>query len=188
MSINTDAFSSGQIGSKIWLCEKLEQTFGSSKENIWILGGWHGVTALLLLTRAIIDIETIRSFDIDSTCEPIADMLLNNWVWQNWKFKAFTKDCNLLDYNSKEFGPSPSLVINTSCEHFENMQWYENIPVGTKVILQSNDMNHEDHTSNIKNIDDMKHMYKLSKIKYQGTKYFRYPSWSFTRFMLIGYK
>lgn len=188
MSINTDAFSSGQIGSKIWLCEKLEQSFGASNETIWILGGWHGVTALLILSRGIINAKSIRSFDIDPTCEPIADMLLNNWVWQDWKFKAFTQDCNTLLYDDRRYGELPSMVINTSCEHFDSLDWYDRIPAGTKVALQANDMNHDDHISKFKDLDNMKKMYKLSKIKYQGTKYFRYPTWSFARFMLIGYK
>ena len=26
MNVNKDAFSSGQVGSKIWLCEELEKT------------------------------------------------------------------------------------------------------------------------------------------------------------------
>lgn len=186
--IDPDSFSSGQISSKIWLCEMIESCFGPSKENIWILGGWHGVTALLVLSRGIIDVESIRSFDIDPQCEKIADSLLNNWVWQNWKFKAFTHDCNQLMYDDGKYGRTPSLIINTSCEHFETSLWYDKIPTGTKVALQANDMNHDDHISEFKNIEDMKQKYKLSFLKYQGIKNFTYPTWSFNRFMLIGYK
>ena len=33
MNIHQDAFSSGQIGSKLWLCEQLEKTKWKSKET-----------------------------------------------------------------------------------------------------------------------------------------------------------
>lgn len=188
MSIDTDSFSSGQIGSKIWLCEKLEQTFSSSVENIWVLGGWCGLASFLLLSRNILTIRNIRSFDIDPNCETIADTLLNYWVWQQWKFKAFTEDCNRLDFKSNEYGPHPTLVINTSCEHFDNMEWFDRIPSNTKVALQTNDMVHDDHISNVSSLDDVKKQYPLNKIKFEGTKTFSYPDWSFNRFMLIGYK
>ena len=188
ISINSDAFSSGQIGSKIWLCEKLEQIFGQSNETIWVLGGWYGVTSLLLLSRGVINVSSIRSFDVDPVCEKIADTLLNNWVWQHWTFKAFTNDCNKLDFKSDQYGPHPTLIINTSCEHFDSMDWFNNIPTGTKVAVQTNDMPHDDHVTNVSSMDDVKLQYPLSKIKYEGIKTFKYPDWSFNRFMLIGYK
>ena len=188
VSINVDSFSSGQISSKIWLAECLEGSFGPYKENVWILGGWYGLSAFILFTRGIIDIESCRSFDIDPTCEPIADTLLNNWVWQEWKFKAFTADCTKLDYSSNEYGPKPSLVINTSCEHFTDDSWYDRIPNGTKVAFQSNNMDHHDHYSKVQSQQEMYARYKISQIAYIGEKTFTYPDWSFTRFMLIGIK
>ena len=188
VSINTDSFSSGQIGSKLWLCETLETTLGPYNPNIWILGGWYGLTAFMLLTRNIIDVNAIRSFDIDPSCEPVADTLLNNWVWQEWKFKAFTADCNILNYQSNQYGILPSLVINTSCEHFHTLDWYNNIPQGTTVALQSNNMPHDDHFANIDSLEGMKNTYPMQKILFSGEKIFEYPSWSFTRYMIIGVK
>ena len=115
------------------ISKQLEETNSKFREDIWILGGWHGIAALVILTRGILNVSTIRSFDIDPSCENIADTLLNNWVWQSWKFKAFTRDCNTLDYKSREF-PTPSLIINTSCEHFDKMDWFDNIPNGEVII------------------------------------------------------
>ena len=159
-----------------------------SNETIWVLGGWYGVTSLLLLSRGVINVSSIRSFDVDPVCEKIADTLLNNWVWQHWTFKAFTNDCNKLDFKSDQYGPHPTLIINTSCEHFDSMDWFNNIPTGTKVAVQTNDMPHDDHVTNVSSMDDVKLQYPLSKIKYEGIKTFKYPDWSFNRFMLIGYK
>jgi hypothetical protein len=146
------------------------------------------LSAFILFTRGVIDIESCRSFDIDPSCQPIADTLLNNWIWQKWKFKAFTEDCNTLDYSSNKYGPSPTLVINTSCEHFTSNDWYNRIPLGTNIALQSNNMDHDDHYSNIHSLQEMQDKYPLSRIKFSGEKHFNYPDWSFTRFMLIGIK
>ena len=74
MIVDKDAFSSGQIGSKIWLCEELEKLNWSS-ELTYIYGGWHGITAFLLLSRGKFQVKKIRSLDLDPTCEAIAEMI-----------------------------------------------------------------------------------------------------------------
>jgi hypothetical protein len=183
MNIDKDAFSSGQIASKIWLCEQLENLFDNI-DLIWIYGGWIGMTAFLLKSRNNIKISNIRSYDIDPTCESIADMINENWVIDNWKFKAVTQDCNSLnlDYNR------PDLVINTSTEHFETREWWENIPKGTAVVLQGNDMLHNDHYINSASLDEFCNLYPMNELLYRGELKFQYPDWKFTRFMQIGIK
>ena len=84
LNVNKDAFSSGQIGSKLWLCEELEKLFDTI-DSIWIYGGWYAVTAFLLNSRNNIKIEYIRSYDVDPACAEVADMINENWVYQNWK-------------------------------------------------------------------------------------------------------
>ena len=179
--LNKDAFSSGQIGSKLWLCEELEKII-NSVDTIWIYGGWYGLTGFLLSSRNNIQIKEIRSIDIDPACEEIADMINENWKWQQWKFKAVTMDCG------KIFPTGIDLIINTSTEHFENMNWYGNISRGTHVIFQGNNMNHDDHTSNINSLDEFVSQYDLTSIDFTGELEFVYPEWSFTRYMIIGTK
>jgi hypothetical protein len=178
---NKDAFSSGQIGSKIWLCEELERT-GWTSNLTYIYAGWYGITAFLLLSRGKFDVNRIRSLDIDPTCESIADMINENWVWQDWKFKAFTQDCNNFE---GQFG---DLIINTSTEHFESMGWFDRIPAGTRVILQGNNMPHDDHIVHSATLSEFIIQYPLSNILYQGELLFVYPEWKFTRYMIIGIK
>lgn len=179
-SIDKDAFSSGQIGSKIWLCEELENLFDRI-DSIYIYGGWYAITAFLIQSRNRIKIKNIRSFDLDPRCESIADMINENWVYQDWKFKAFTKNCN-------EIEPDVDLVINTSTEHFESKQWFDRIPKGTMVALQGNNMPHDDHCATSKNLVDFCAQFSLSKEFYRGQKDFVYPDWQFSRFMIIGEK
>jgi hypothetical protein len=181
MEIDKDAFSSGQIGSKIWLCEELEKLNWNSALT-YIYGGWYGVTAFLLLSRGKFNVDKIRSLDIDPSCETIADMLNENWVWQEWKFKAFTQDCNNFQ------GQHGDLVINTSTEHFETMDWFHKLPKGTRVILQGNNMPHDDHVVHSSSLEDFQQTYPLSETIYSGKKEFVYPSWRFIRYMVIGIK
>jgi hypothetical protein len=181
MTLNFDSFSSGQIGSKLWLCEELEKLFDII-DTIWVYGGWYGVLPLLLKTRNNIHIGKIRSYDIDPSCEIIADKLNEYWVWQDWKFKAHTEDCN----NLQPF--KVDLIVNTAIEHFESDQWWNNIPSGTTVALQSNNMPHSEHHSICNSLDEFIARYPVSQSLYQGQLKFKYPNWEFTRFMVIGLK
>jgi hypothetical protein len=181
MNVGKDAFSSGQIGSKIWLCEELEKLEWSSNLT-YIYAGWYGITSFLLLSRGKFQVDKIRSLDIDPSCAAVADMINENWVWQDWKFKAFTQDCNNYE------GQLGDLIINTSTEHFDDMQWFDQIPEGTRVVLQGNNMPHDDHVIHSETLDDFILQYPLSSIAYQGSKEFVYPNWSFTRYMILGTK
>ena len=179
--LDKDAFSSGQVGSKIWLCEELEK-LGWSSQLTYIYAGWYAITAFLLLSRGKFQVDKIRSLDIDPSCEAVADMINENWVWQDWKFKAFTQDCNNYE------GQYGDLIINTSTEHFTSTEWFDRIPNGTRVILQGNNMPHEDHIIHTTSLEEFSKQYPLSSYAYQGEKQFSYPSWSFTRYMIVGIK
>lgn len=181
ISLNQDAFSSGQVSSKLWLIQQLEDQFDSI-DSIIIYGGWYAVTAFLILTRDNLKVNKIKSYDVDPACEPIADMINENYVWQNWKFKAYTADCNKMKYEPAD------LIINTSTEHFDSNTWFDNIPQGTLVALQGNNMIHDDHHSNFKSLSQFKKTYNLQNYLYVGEREFTYPDWSFTRYMTIGTK
>ena len=183
--LDNDAFSSGQISSKLWLCKEIEKLPITSPQTIWVFGGWYGVASMLLLSRETLPIKSIRSFDLDPICESIADSLLENWVWQEWKFKAMTADCNQIKYNEYNL---PDIIINTSTEHFDSMNWFNNIPSNTTVVLQSNNMPHDDHISCFENVDEFVDHFPLTNIFYKGKLDFKYPNWEFSRYMIIGKK
>jgi hypothetical protein len=109
-------------------------------------------------------------------------MINENWVWQDWKFKAFTQDCNSYE------GQYGDLIINTSTEHFDSMAWFDSIPRGTRIILQGNNMPHDDHVIHSDTLDEFVDQYSLSEVIYKGEKEFVYPNWKFTRYMVIGVK
>jgi hypothetical protein len=187
--VSKDAFSSGQISSKIWLCEQLERSIDFPKPpTVWIYGGWHGITAFLLLARGNMHIGKIRSFDIDPECQPTADILMENWLWKGWAFKAFTADCNAIDPTDGHYGDPPDIVINSSTEHFTSRDWYHRIPKGTAVVLQSNNMPHDDHHDCYEDLGSFVSDYDLDPLLYSGQLDFEYPTWSFSRYMQIGVK
>lgn len=204
--VHKDAFSSGQVGSKLWLCEELERILlarvkKTSGDVVWIYGGWNGVLGFLLLSRGKVPM-TVRSFDADPACEQIANTLCENWVWREWQFRAFTKDCNELSPSTgdavtagdagasgdfkAEFGPPPSIVINTSVEHFDRDDWFQKIPSGTLVALQAADFDHDGAVSVFKSERALSERYPLKEKLFSGEMKFDYSSWSFRRFMTIG--
>jgi len=188
-----DAFSLGQLESKLWLVENLPSNLGT----VFICAGWYGTLASLMFERAKDKFEKIRSFDIDSSCASIADNMNRPWVMDGWQFKASTIDILDMEYptthityradgSSLNLTEMPDTIINTSCEHIANFkQWYENIPTGTIVILQTNNyFDLPEHINCCIDLDDFSRTTPMQNVYYQGElKLSKY-----TRFMRIGVK
>ena len=175
--------------SKLWLCQEVEKLLSLERkaQTIWVLGGWIGLTSFLLFCRERLNIKAIRSYDKDPFCEEKADIINENWVWKKWLFKAKTIDCNKLDYKNLFFSDSeePDLIINTSVEHFQSLKWWDNIPFGKIVALQSCDLKLKDHVRCVHSKEEFERMFPSEEVLYSGTKTFNYPDSSFTRYMLI---
>jgi hypothetical protein len=188
MHIDQDAFASGQILSKLWLAETLEDVVKyqnlTDPLRILILGGWYGQLHLIFRIRKRLKIESTVSVDIDPRVQKTAELLNETWVWLSRKFSAVTADANRFSYNPEDF----NIVINTSVEHMQSREWFENIPPNTLVVLQSNDMAHDDHHNNHQSLQDFLDEYKMSEYYYDGVKAFTYPDQMFKRYMIIGRK
>jgi len=180
MEVHRDSFSNGQIASKIWLCEELEKLNWTS-DTTHMYGGWYAITAFLLFTRGNFKVNYIQSYDIDPECERVAYMINENWNFLK-KFGARTIDC------SQPVEGERDLIINTATEHFPSMDWFHNIPSGTRLVLQGNNMIHDDHYIHTDSLESFIYQYPLSEYNYTGTKDFSYTEFSFTRYMVIGVK
>ena len=188
MEVNSDAWAHGQIESKLWLCQKLEEHHAYYlPKDIAIYGGWYGLTAFLLLSRGHIEIKKIRSYDIDPACEPIADKINNTWELQDWKFKAFTADCNDIIW-TQDSEWMPNIIINTSTEHFVKDTWWTNILDNMFIVLQGTNMEEDDHVARCDTLDDFSARFPMRTLYFAGTKRFAYPNKTFDRFMLVGKK
>ena len=191
-TLHEDAFSSGQISSKIWACEQIEKVFkGNPKPiTIWIYGGWQGVMGFLLLSRGLVSIAAVRSFDICVQSTKAADKINENWLWKNWTFKALTIDCNKINFESREklHSEKPDLVINTAVEHFTQRDWWNNIPLGTTVLLQSTNMPHREHFTIHSSEKKLQDDFLLTEVEYSGSLTLKYPDKNLDRFMVLGVK
>lgn len=187
--IDLDCFGDAQVGSKLWLVEMLERTpaVWARRDTVWFLGGWYGMGAFVLLTRGKLNPNTTVSFDIDPTCEKLAESVCNHWRVSG-QFRAYTRDVNKLDYRTGEYGLAPDIVINLAVEHIDGDEWFSRIPSGTLVAMQATDMPHDEHTRHIGSAEELERKLPLSYIHYKGSKLFKYPHRSYSRFMVIGDK
>lgn len=191
-TINWDAFSSGQVHSKLWLLDEWERCYPrtAQAETAWILCGWYALLSLLIFTRDRHNIDNIRSFDLDKESVDAANLLNEAWVWQK-KFSAYNVDITKLRWQEPELYGSrfPDWVINSACEHLPADLWWSQIRSGQNVILQATDMPHHEHVNRMNSLDQLKSAFPLTTTLFAGEKHFEYPSGlRFTRFMLIGTK
>ncbi len=194
----TDALSWGQLKSKRWLVNELQRT-GQELRTVFVLGGWYGTLSAMLFNSKM-KIHYIRSFDIDESCQPIADAVNNTYVQNDWQFKAITEDMHNINYdahtwscwstknnrNSFPITDRPKTIINTSCEHINNFtKWYDSIPKGKLLVLQSNNFEGiDEHVNCSEDLESFAKQTPMKEVLYQGElKLAKYE-----RFMRIGFK
>ena len=188
-----DAYSIGQLKSKLWLIENLPDNLGL----VFICAGWYGTLASLMFENAREKFDKIRSFDIEPECAKVADNLNRSYVIDGWQFKASIIDILDIEYpltyttyrrdmTKVQLTEQPDTIINTSCEHIKNFDnWYSKIPQGMLCILQTNDyFEIEDHINCSKSLDNFAEATPMSNVLFEG----ELPLEKYNRFMRIGYK
>ena len=197
-SFNADCFSRGQLESKLWLLTELGK-LNVELGTVFLCAGWYATLATMLF-ESDIKIDKVRSFDIDESCVDIAETFNKPWFVDEWRFKSITQDIMDINYNqhvwqywsnannrmSYPITDSPDTIINTSCEHIENFQeWYDLIPDGKLVVLQSNNYYEiEEHVNCVRSIEEFAVKAPMDNILYSGE--LDLPKYK--RFMLIGFK
>ncbi len=188
-----DAFSLGQLKSKQWLIEQLPDHIGT----VFICAGWYGTLASMMFDRIPDKFTKIRSFDIDDTCAPVADNMNRPHVLNEWQFKASTLDIMEMKFpltyttlrangTGVELTEMPDTIINTSCEHITDFnKWYDKIPQGKLIVLQSNNFFEiEDHVNCSNDVNEFDDAAPMNEVLFLGE--LELPK--YTRFMKIGYK
>ena len=125
-------------------------------------------------------------FDLDAEALKISEKVHNHWIVQGWPKLTFQQqDCNQLTPPS-----DPNLIIiNTSCEHFDSLDWWLRIPNECLFAIQSTDLRHEQHIACVEDLRDWKFsLGKIENILYANQKYTVYLAESFNRHMIIGRK
>ncbi|MBY0553524.1 hypothetical protein K2P97_03275 [bacterium] len=190
LNIPSDAFSHGQIKSKLWLCEHFKKwaEIHFKQESGYTLnwyGSWIGLGPLLLLSFNNNVFKKINLFDLNEYDLKSSASVLDFWRCESIEVNTFNSDVNTIT-PSKD---ANQLFVNTACEHIAGSAWLKNIPVGSYVLLQSTDMPHIEHINCPENAKDFLSKY-IEEIQILDTQElaFQYPDKSFKRFMLLGIK
>ena len=205
----TDAFSRGQLRSKLWVSDTVNDLGIDLGDMVYVCAGWYGVLPSILFERN--KVENILSFDSDDTTDNPADTLNKEKTIDGLKFKAVVKDIHELKYKTESFNVNQyqysdvtefnitkqsmpvkmnaTCVINTSCEHIENFdKWWAGIPDGMLVIMQNNDFDddeaHQHAEDTVTSLEEFSNRLNLSEIYYEGTLALE----EYNRYMVIGRK
>ena len=186
-----DAFSKGQLVSKLWLLEKLYEHNKNWEDphTIAILGCWIG--SMVDFLQKSFRINRVYGFDVDPASIELAEKFNAHYVQDNWKFKGVVADVNMLETSYMVFETggelievTPSIVINTSCEHM-GTEWFETAGASQLIIMQTNDSpQYEGHINTCGSIKEMQDKYPLTNTLYAGEMI----TPAYTRYMQIGYK
>lgn len=205
----SDAFSRGQVQSKIWLVKELEKV-GTHFDTVYHLGGWFGQLTWYLNNH--ITFDKYRNFDIDIDACKISDYVVNLNYLENFKAKSVRLGLPLWDdsdeernmnwitrtgceYEIKNYSngnvfrekTQPDLIINTSAEHMPSI-WFDkfvNRPQSTDplFVIQTNNLfDANGHVNCVHSVDHMIKKFNMSRIEYAGELQLH----GYKRFMLIG--
>lgn len=175
-----DAFWDGQVHSKIWLSEVLNEHYDSNlPSNIYIFGGWLGVLANILFQNSKFYVDTIYNIDLDPWCKPNSEKLNQTYVNMQ-RYYAETADMKEYQYSD-----TADIVINTSTEHVTQEtydHWYDNIPQGSLVVVQGNDFfSCDEHVRCSINLDDFIKMNRVTDPIFAG----QLETTMYNRFMCV---
>ena len=167
----------------------LVDTVGTVYGTVHILGGWYGVLGAMFLNDPRFEVGRVVSVDIEPSCRPIAETLNRTGVARA-KFSTLTADIYDLDYrtlaDNEGASGAPDLLVNTSCEHLAEFgRWFDRVPGGTLMVLQSNDyFDCEEHYNCVNDLEAFIRQAPLSQPLFEGERRLK----KYTRFMLIGRK
>lgn len=187
-----NSFNHGLVSSKLWLCEELEKAILNShipNPILHILGSWDNLLAFMLVIRQPKMYGVINGYDINSDAISTANLICDTWKYDYPKVYNFQADVNSLDFRNvgKE-----SVFINCSVDQFEDTNWYDVIPEGNIVCLQTTDIDNTNepwfNKQHTKNTYELKHRYPVKDLLYLSNKPIQYRNFGFNRFMMIGVK
>ena len=163
------SFDRGLIFNKLWLIHELA-TIKDTFSTIYILGSWYGNLSILL-ARSDIDYKHIVNVDTDAKRVRQGQAIAKQMHVAD-RIEPMVADANKLDYRQLD---SNGLVINCSIHDMPNSGWFDHIPRGVMVALQSRtDVDHDINS------------YALKTILYDGTKQLADPETEYTSLLRIG--
>ena len=163
------SFDRGLVFNKLWLIHELAK-IKDNFSTIYILGSWYGNLSILL-ARSDIDYKHIVNVDTDAKRVRQGQAIAKQMHVAD-RIEPMVADANELDYRQLD---SNGLVINCSIHDMPNSGWFDHIPRGVMVALQSRtDIDHDINS------------YALKTILYDGTKQLADPETEYTSLLRIG--
>jgi SAM-dependent methyltransferase len=167
----TGSFGEDLIFNKAWLIRELAK-LQDSFSTIYILGSWYGNLSLML-ARSQIKYQHIINVDTNSERVSKGQAIAQHMGLDD-RIESMIKDANQLDYRSLD---QHGAVINCSIHDMPNLGWFDHIPDGVMVVLQSR-----------QDVDHAIDSYQLSKVLYQGSLELTDPETDYVSLLRIGIK
>lgn len=188
-----DFLSRGQVKSKLWMVSELANIIDGPVGNVAFYGGWYNFLAHFLFSQ--FDVSKIYSLDIDDKVAVPSKRLYPSQVAEG-RFLPVTTDVNSITWRGNDMysntleqanmkvAANVNMAVNTSCEHMNN-EWFENLPDGKFVVLQTNDyFSNPQHSNCCEDLEATKRKYPMNNLLYAG----ELDTQLYNRFMLIGIK
>ena len=173
------SFTPDLIKSKVWLLTELAH-IAPSVGTIYVLGSWYGNLGVLLALDPVIKYKKLINVETNKKFLQASERIQDHVGIDNAEYML--KNANKLDY--RQLG-SNGVVINTSLTDMPGQDWFDSIPEGTLVVLQSRDHDPGNAAHSTQDIIDR---YPLSEIIYDGQLELKDPETAYTRYMVIGIK
>jgi hypothetical protein len=173
------SFTRDLIASKVWLLQKLKQ-IQQRYTTMYILGSWYGNLAVYMTLQPTITVDRVINVETNVEMLDTSQIILDRIGATNVKYML--ADANKLDY--RQLG-NTGVVVNTSLTDMQGQDWFNNIPAGTLVAMQSRDHDTGNAAHSTQDIIDR---YPLTEVIYDGRLELKDPETEYTRYMVIGVK
>ena len=173
------SFTHDLIKSKVWLLTELAQ-IAPQVGTIYVLGSWYGNLGVLLALDPVVKYKRLINVETNLSMLDTSQSILDHVGAKNVKYML--KDANDLDY--RQLGDN-GVVINTSLTDMQGQAWFDRIPGGTLVAMQSRDHDPGNEAHSTQDIIDR---FPLSEVIYSGELELEDPETKYTRYMVIGIK
>lgn len=194
-----DAFSRGQIKSKIWLVQELSN-LNVEYHNVLVMAGWFG--QLKNIYKQQLNYHKMRILELDRSACETSDYVFNLDGLTEHKVKSVCADINTLtlhkngyEWPVENFKEStsyaekflPDLVINTSAEHMTEAWFHQlrfkQIASDPIVAIQSNNLfDIPEHVNCVHSVDHMMKKFPMREVLFAGELQLK----GYKRVMLIG--
>lgn len=171
------SFTHDLIKSKVWLLSELAR-IAPEVGTIYVLGSWYGNLGVLLALDPVIRYKRLINVEKNKKFLQASKRIQDHLDIANTEYML--TNANDLDY--RQLGRD-GVVINTSLTGMQGQRWFDRIPEGTLVVLQSRDNDPGDEAHSTQDLIDR---FPLNEIIYDGKLELQDPETQYTRYMVIG--